>query len=253
VWSPDGKAIAFTSARDANYEIYAMADDGSGQTRLTTNEVEDTTADWQSLPIPPPVLADARFSARWRESTLLGSLVVTGNVAAPVAVDLVLRQAGLERLATRLELLAGAFDQAIKLPKGLVPGAYELDVTPAPGAPFSPQTFQLALPSPREGVVDDAYTSTNPGGVPVRRFPPRTQTVFAQFRFVARPASGLVLTVSWYKPNGRRAGPPVRKPVSSLVVSYVASRQGQALPRGTWHCVLRAGRTVVKRLAFRVG
>jgi Tol biopolymer transport system component len=253
VWSPDGKAIAFTSARDANYEIYAMADDGSGQTRLTTNEVEDTTADWQSLPIPPPVVANARFSVRWRESAVLGSLVVSGTVGVPVAVDLVLRQAGVERLARRLALPAGAFDRAVKLPKSLVPGAYELEVTPEPGAQFSSQTLELALPSPREGVVDDAYTSTNPGGVPVRRFPPRTSTVFAQFRFAARPRPGLVLTVSWYKPNGRLAAPPVRKPVSTLVVSYVSSRQGQALPRGAWRSVLRAGRTVVKRLSFRVG
>ena len=223
VWSPDGKAIAFTSARDANYEIYAMADDGSGQTRLTTNEVEDTTADWQTLPIPPPVVTSARFSVRWRESALLGSLVVSGSVSAPVAVDLALRQAGLERLATRLELPAGAFDQAVKLPRGLVPGAYELKVTPEPGAQFSPQTLELELPSPGEGMVDEAYTSTNPGGVPVRRFPPRTQTVFAQFHFAARPRSGLVLTVAWYKPNGKLAGPPVRKALSSLVVSYVSS------------------------------
>ena len=253
VWSPDGKAIAFTSARDANYEIYAMNADGSGQTRLTTNEVEDTTADWQSLPIPPPVLAGARFTARWRESALVGSLVVSGTVTAPVRVDLVLSQAGVQRLSTRLDLPAGAFEQAVKLPKKLVPGAYELDVTPEPGAPFSPQMLALDLPAPREGVVDDAYTSTNPGGVPVRRFPPRTQTVFAQFHFAARPRAGLVITVSWYKPGGRRAGPPVRKPASSLVVSYVSGLRGKSLPRGTWQSVLRAGRTVVKRLSFRVG
>ena len=252
-WSPDGKAIAFTSARDANYEIYAMADDGSGQTRLTTNEIEDTTADWQALPIPPPVLTQARFNTRWRESTLLGALVVSGNVGAAVTVDLSLRQAGVQRLAAKLDLPAGSFDRPIRVPRSLLPGAYELDVTPAPGAPFSPQTLSLTLPSPPEGVVHEAYTSTNPGGVPVRHFPPRTQTVFAQFRFAARPRSSLVLTVSWYKPNGQRAGPPVRKPTSSLVVSYVSGRQGQALPRGTWLSVLRAGRTVVKRLTFRVG
>jgi Tol biopolymer transport system component len=252
-WSPDGKAIAFTSARDGNYEIYAMADDGSGQTRLTTNEIEDTTADWQSLPIPPPVVGEAHFSARWRESALLGSLVVTGNIGAAVSVDLSLQAGGVQRLAAKLDLPAGPFTQAIKLPKSLVPGAYELAVTPAPGAPFSPQTVDLTLTSPPEGVVNQAYTSTNPGGVPVRHFPPRTQTVFAQFRFVARPRAGRVLTVSWYKPNGQRAGPPVRKPSSALVVSYVSGRQGRALPRGTWRSVLRAGRTVVKRLTFRVG
>jgi Tol biopolymer transport system component len=34
-WSPDGRRIAFKSRRDRNNELYVMAWDGSGQTRLT--------------------------------------------------------------------------------------------------------------------------------------------------------------------------------------------------------------------------
>src|SRR5216117_1854859 len=36
-WSPDGTRIAFTSARDGNWEIYVMNADGSNATRLTDN------------------------------------------------------------------------------------------------------------------------------------------------------------------------------------------------------------------------
>jgi dipeptidyl aminopeptidase/acylaminoacyl peptidase len=251
-WSPDGKQIAFTSARDVNYEIYAMNADGSSQGRLTTNEVEDTTADWQTIPIPPPVVAAASFQPRWRESAFLGTLEVQGNVATPATAALALKQGDRTRWTRTLVLAAGAFVRNFKLPTTLLPGPYVLDVTPS-GSAFSPQQSDLELKAPPEGVVSRAYASTNPGGVPVLRFPPQTTTVFAQFRFAALPHAGRVVTVSWYKPDGRRAGPPVRKPPASLVVSFVSGRADQALPRGTWQSVLRAGRTVVKRLRFRVG
>jgi TolB protein len=53
-WSRDGRKILFTSERDhpnadpakITSEIYVMNADGSGQTRLTTNEVEDWTPRW---------------------------------------------------------------------------------------------------------------------------------------------------------------------------------------------------------------
>lgn len=48
VWSPDGKKIAFTSYRDGNFnrDIYVMNADGSNQTRLTTDPLEDTDPTW---------------------------------------------------------------------------------------------------------------------------------------------------------------------------------------------------------------
>jgi TolB protein len=41
LWSPDGRKIAFRSARDGNWEIYIMNPDGSGQRNLTRNPAED--------------------------------------------------------------------------------------------------------------------------------------------------------------------------------------------------------------------
>jgi TolB protein len=41
--------IAFESQRDGNEEVYVMNADGSGQTRLTYNDAEDSYPTWQSI------------------------------------------------------------------------------------------------------------------------------------------------------------------------------------------------------------
>jgi TolB protein len=45
-WSPDGRRIAFTSARDGNHEVYVVNSDGTGLERLTTNADRDDFATW---------------------------------------------------------------------------------------------------------------------------------------------------------------------------------------------------------------
>jgi Tol biopolymer transport system component len=40
-WSPDGRTIAFRTAREGNWEIYVMNTDGSGQRNLSRNPTED--------------------------------------------------------------------------------------------------------------------------------------------------------------------------------------------------------------------
>jgi Tol biopolymer transport system component len=46
-WSPDGKYITFTSARDGTFDIYVMNADGSKQTSLTHNpERTDFQPSW---------------------------------------------------------------------------------------------------------------------------------------------------------------------------------------------------------------
>lgn len=46
VWSPDGRAIAFTSDRDGNSEIYVMNSDGSDQRNVSQSPAEDFGAAW---------------------------------------------------------------------------------------------------------------------------------------------------------------------------------------------------------------
>ncbi len=45
-WSPDGKKIVFASDRDFNSEIYIMNADGTNQTRLTRNSIDDNQPAW---------------------------------------------------------------------------------------------------------------------------------------------------------------------------------------------------------------
>lgn len=46
VWSPDGETIAFTRTRDDGGDLFTMASDGSGQTRLTAEEGYAFAPDW---------------------------------------------------------------------------------------------------------------------------------------------------------------------------------------------------------------
>jgi Tol biopolymer transport system component len=45
-WSPDGRKIAFRTARDGNAEIYVMNADGSGKRNLTRNPAKDVHPSW---------------------------------------------------------------------------------------------------------------------------------------------------------------------------------------------------------------
>src|SRR5688572_11733896 len=49
-WSPDGRLIAFASDRTGSRDVFVMASDGTGETRLTTTPAFDERPDWQVLP-----------------------------------------------------------------------------------------------------------------------------------------------------------------------------------------------------------
>jgi Tol biopolymer transport system component len=255
-WSPDGKQIAFTSNRDANNEIYVMNADGSGQTRFTASPAEDTTADWQPVPVvPPPASAVRRANLvpRWHESEYLGALVITGEVPGAARIRLVLRRGNAVEFTRRVSLPSGSFLRRFPLPARLLPGRYVLDVSPARSpTQLSPQTLSFVLRAPPEGVVAQAWASDVVGGPPLARMPSTTSIAFAQFRFAALPKRGHGLVAHWFGP-GYPDLKPRPKPSTPLVITFVNTRNGAPLPNGVWRCVLRAGPTVVKRVAFRIG
>ena len=65
-WSSDGSRIAFVSNRDgnpANYEVYVMNADGTGQTRLTNNTAHEMFPEWKpqgpaQTPASPTLLTE---------------------------------------------------------------------------------------------------------------------------------------------------------------------------------------------------
>ena len=77
-FSPDGERIAFGSNREdaagrcfsTNFDIYAVAPDGSGVVRLTNNAAFDGDPDWQPLPRSPHGRAAGKEACKnegWRE------------------------------------------------------------------------------------------------------------------------------------------------------------------------------------------
>jgi TolB protein len=51
-WSPAGRKIAFISNRDGSRQIYVMNADGSGQTRLTSDEALYRDPAWSGCTAP---------------------------------------------------------------------------------------------------------------------------------------------------------------------------------------------------------
>jgi len=256
-WSPDGRYIAFTTNRDGNNEIYVMNADGSAPTRITTSAFEDTTPDWQwlrTIPPAPSPLTSARAIVRWKESVLRGTLVVRGVVPGLSRIQLALRRGKRIYLARGLVIPQGPFTRRLALPRDLLPGPYALAVT-AVGSPtqLSSQTLPVDVVAPPEGVVSEAWASTNLGGPSMERVPATHGIVWAHFRFAALPRAGRVLTTQWYvngKPPPSR--PKVKRPRGLVIAFAEPGVEGDPLPRGRYECVLRAGNVVVKRVSVRV-
>ena len=257
-YAPNGRSIAFSSNRDANREIYTMNADGSNQARVTTDAAEDTTPDWQwqAVDLPPPKpIEDAEFDpVRWKESVFFGSLRVTGRVPGLSKLQLALRRDKRIYLAVGFTVSKGSFSKRLALPRDLTPGRFILEVTAA-GSPttLTPQKIQLRLEAPSEGVVSEAWASSTVEGPPLLRIPSTSTLVWAHFQLAALPRPGRLLTTNWLVNGVRPPGVvPKSKPRRSPVIAWLGPPPGATFPAGTYTCVLTAGKTVVKRVTFRV-
>jgi Tol biopolymer transport system component len=86
-WSVGGLAnngkIAFQSNRDGNWEIYVMDSDGSGQTRLTSNDMWDSLPSWSpdNSKIVFESNRDGKFEIYVMDSDGSGQTRLTNNTA----------------------------------------------------------------------------------------------------------------------------------------------------------------------------
>jgi sugar lactone lactonase YvrE len=203
-------------------------------------------------------IASLAFAARWKESRLAGTLRLRGTAQERLRVRALIRRARrvlagqpVPQVLRALTLPKGRFDVRVALPATLPPGSYRVTLIPttAGGGSKIVVNRPATLSGPPEGAVVRAFTSVLPKGSPVLRVP-RTKSLNARFTFASLPRRGRAITATWVQPGGRALG-TAKKPRASTVETGVFDNR--SLPPGTWHCVLRAGGVVVKRVAVRVG
>ena len=256
-WSPDGRSMAFTTNRDGNYEIYVMNADGSSQTRLTTNAAEDTTPDWQwqAERLPPPKPVDrARAGRRAVEGERLlrfapreraGPRVVEAAARAPHG-----KAGGRRRRPHRVEGRVHEEARAARRPHA-GPLHARGDRCRQPDRAFSAEAARATRRAARGGRLGGV------GELDRRRAAARAYAEDERHRLGALPACCAPadreatdddLGHQRESAAGRRARP---KPRRSPTIAWLEHPRGRA-PRGVYTCVLSAGKTVVKRVTFRV-
>jgi hypothetical protein len=186
---------------------------------------------------------------------------VEGSTSVPAQARVDMRRPGGGALATlKLALTGGRFRQTLPLREGklsggakLFPGGFTVALTGRSGRLKLPLQVQtIAIGSPAEGVVREAFRSKQREGRKVVRFSAREREAWANFRFETQPRFGTKLSVRWYWPNGRPLG-DVQRNNRPVISSYMReSRRGVGLPRGLWVAELRSGRRVIGRLSVPV-
>jgi hypothetical protein len=123
------------------------------------------------------------------------------------------------------------------------------------------------LLAPPEGVVSSVVVSATDGGPPVDRLAPGAKEIYARFRFASRPQAKCTskkvkvrvkgkskskvrrvckprtITVTWFSPAGKPAAPPLKKPNTTTIETFV--KTNAVLDPGTWRVELRIGGVLV--------
>jgi dipeptidyl aminopeptidase/acylaminoacyl peptidase len=84
VFSPDGKTIAFSSARDGDSDVYLIGTGGGAERKLTHNATEDVVQDWQPLrdTFPPQTHAFPAHAVRGKPLQLKYQVSENTGIAA---------------------------------------------------------------------------------------------------------------------------------------------------------------------------
>jgi hypothetical protein len=234
--SGSGLSVSHAYAAAGTYTSSVTVTDASGN--AVTRQLTNTIGALQST------LTSARFSAKWSASRVKGTLAVTGTAPRAGGYSVDVFSGKVRKLHAAYTLTAGAFSKALTLPARLLPGSYDVTLTPAFAANVvAPASGTAKLAAPAEGVVDRVVISGRNGG-PSARTLKRATTIWASFHFAAVPKGTLKLT--WYKTvKGKRVrlGATGKSP-GKKVGSYL--RLGGTL-HGTFTAVLsRKGKVIAQ-------
>jgi hypothetical protein len=229
------------------YTVSVSQADTHGNVGVATREI--VVAPAPPPPDPPSLgLASARFAVQWRASVPRGQLVLRGRSDVAASVNGALTR-GKFRKPLGFTVGAGRWVVRIPMPRSLLPGVYQVRLSGRAGdGATQPGAARVRLAAPPEGVVSDyrvSVTRNGPDGLSFRQ--PRR--LFLRFDFAALPRPGTLLRLTIVGPRGRVGVKVLRR--RPEVEGFVGNTTGRLAP-GKWRFTLRAGKTVVKRVAVTI-
>jgi hypothetical protein len=231
-----GTSVTHAYASAGSYNASVTVTDGAGNAVGRQLSI--------SISAQQATLSTARFSAKWKQSRVKGTLIVTGSAPRSGTYVVDALKGTSRKIHASYQLKEGPFTQTIKLPAKLVPGKYRVSLLPSfPATQVKPAGRDAKLAAPAEGVVDLVVLSGAKNGPPARTLRNAT-TIWASFRFAAVPRGSLTLT--WYRTvKGKKQNlGSTRKASAKKVASYL--RLGGTL-RGTFTAVLtRKGKVIAR-------
>jgi PKD repeat protein len=250
-----GASVSHAFAAPGTFTVTIGARDALGNAAAAvTRQIVVSNA--KGAPPPPPpgsgaptTIAAAKLKATWTASHLVGSVSVSGTVAANATLTLSIRRHGGKKTVAKstFKAKAGKWTHSVTLPRSLAPGLYDVFVT-GTGVLTSQRSFTIA--APKTGIVKRTY-ATGPRRGPEATTLSGTSELWAHFIFGTLPKKGQTITTQWILPNGSKLAANTR-PRTTLIEAQVKDLSGKALPTGRWRCVVSAGGVVVATLSVRL-
>ena len=231
-----GASVTHTYAIAGTYTAHVSVTDTAGNTAGRDVTIVVGTAQ--------ATLSSAKFTARWKQSRVTGTLVVKGTVPLAGTYVLDVLKGTVRTFHFSVKLTGPDFSRTIRLPSTFLPGTYRVALIPSAKFVKPPDDLTVKLAAPAEGVVDVKKLSATRTGKAVRTIR-ASLGLFASFHFAAIPKGALKLT--WYRTyKGKKtvlrsvSRKPVAKIADSLAlrgrsgtITAVLTRSGKIIAQGS--------------------
>jgi hypothetical protein len=233
-----GTSVQHVFAAAGTYTVHVSVTDGSGN-----SSAKDVAV---AIASPQSTLTGAKFTAKWKESRVTGTLNLAGSAprAGTYVIDVFKGKLRKIHVSTKITA-AGAFTRKVKLPAKSVPGTYSVRLIPA-DAQVMGASRDARLAAPASGVVDVAFLSGRRSGTAARTLT-GAKTIWASFHFAAKPKGNVTLT--WFRVGTKRVRiGSTSKASATKIVSYL--RIGKTFA-GTYQAVLSRKGVVIARASVK--